>query len=339
MINQSSIEGTTPLPANIAYTNASNLFTENQRIWKTIPRIAFSDTSQPVDARKWEILALNQNLYFHSINDAENISYGSMNLSRTGNLVLSGSFNCATPVKITGSAPILTFYDTAVAANTGKFRIINSAQCLYLQAIADDDVSTSGYIRIDRGGSLVVLGSIQTVSVIYPGRVDITATQASYYLGSHATYGLYSNTGMYFEGSVVSAQSVRASTYCYALSGFQERSRATFVGDWVAHTPSMVAGGSITGVTTSKYCLIGKTCIYLYHFTVNIPSATTYLQWYIPVTANGYVTNPAMASTTPCIGYTWPGYNTMFTMRDTSQVQAFPSGSYYLSGIIIIPFD
>jgi hypothetical protein len=37
--------------------------------------------------------------------------------------------------------------------------------------------------------------------VVWPGRIDTTATQQAWYLASHASYGLYSNTGLYMAGS------------------------------------------------------------------------------------------------------------------------------------------
>lgn len=43
-------------------------------------------------------------------------------------------------------------------------------------------------------------GYLQTRKEYYPGRVDSAAIQGSWYLGSHASYGLYSNTGLNLQG-------------------------------------------------------------------------------------------------------------------------------------------
>jgi hypothetical protein len=56
-------------------------------------------------------------------------------------------------------------------------------------------------------GSVGVNGNLQTQGVIFPGRIDIGGgqTQGSWWLGSHPTYGLYSNTGLYLASALTVA--------------------------------------------------------------------------------------------------------------------------------------
>jgi hypothetical protein len=56
-------------------------------------------------------------------------------------------------------------------------------------------------------GGLTVNGPTQTQGVIYPGRIDIGGgqIQSSWWLGSHPTYGLYSNTGLYLASALTVA--------------------------------------------------------------------------------------------------------------------------------------
>lgn len=47
------------------------------------------------------------------------------------------------------------------------------------------------------GGNINTAGYVQSTNYIYPGRVDTVAQQGSWYLASHGSYGLYTNTGFY----------------------------------------------------------------------------------------------------------------------------------------------
>jgi hypothetical protein len=52
------------------------------------------------------------------------------------------------------------------------------------------------------GGNINTTGAIFSTGVYYPGRVDVAGQQGSWYLGSHAAYGLYSNTGLFLAGNL-----------------------------------------------------------------------------------------------------------------------------------------
>ncbi len=49
---------------------------------------------------------------------------------------------------------------------------------------------------IGSSSNITAAGFLQNVGFMYPGRVDTTAAQGTWYLASHASYGLYSNTGL-----------------------------------------------------------------------------------------------------------------------------------------------
>jgi Collagen triple helix repeat (20 copies) len=58
-------------------------------------------------------------------------------------------------------------------------------------------------------GNLSVVGYIQNANVIYPGRADTAPqSQGSWYLASHASYGLYSNTGFYTAAALYAAGAI-----------------------------------------------------------------------------------------------------------------------------------
>jgi hypothetical protein len=77
---------------NIAYTNVNNQFTAYQNINADAARIQLNDTSAAVDKRKFEILSLAQEAWFHFINDAETAQESiPLKLTRTGDAHISAN--------------------------------------------------------------------------------------------------------------------------------------------------------------------------------------------------------------------------------------------------------
>ena len=73
------------------------------------------------------------------------------------------------------------------------------------------------------GTGIVSSGHIQTKNqyYIYPGRVDVNdgQVQGTWYLSSHGTYGLYTNTGLYVGANIwVTANSYLNAVTCAAIS-------------------------------------------------------------------------------------------------------------------------
>lgn len=93
----------------------------------------------------------------------------------------TGSFNGTTVTGTTGT------FSGALTSNSGtsNFAAVNMSSGLTV------------------GGTASVTGNLFSSSIIYntgqmyPGRVDTVSSQLSWYLGSHASYGLYSNTGLF----------------------------------------------------------------------------------------------------------------------------------------------
>jgi hypothetical protein len=52
------------------------------------------------------------------------------------------------------------------------------------------------------GGNITGPGYLQITGVVYPGRVDTPGSQGSWYLASHGSFGLYTNTGLYIAGAL-----------------------------------------------------------------------------------------------------------------------------------------
>lgn len=115
--------------------------------------------------------------------------------------------------------------------------------------------------------------SLQTRGVIYPGRIDITngpgSIQASWYLGSHGSYGLYVNTNIYAAG------------YLQAAQGLYDFGRGVPAGNWTAFTPSMW-DCTITTNYKCVYMLIGHTLWMSCYVGVTTGSGGASLAFYLP---------------------------------------------------------
>jgi hypothetical protein len=188
------------------------------------------------------------------------------------------------------SGPRLQLYETAQAANDRKWELMVFGSELYLHTLADDETSLFVPLRLQRDGDAYLAADLYlgkhfyNIGAIYPGRVDIVSNQTSWYLGSHASYGLWTNTGMHFGGGVtitaggmavtgqinantgvvvtggvtisngltVYANGAGIEGQVYASEGFKERSRTVKLGEWTAYTPTVTCNiGTISGGTAN----------------------------------------------------------------------------------------
>jgi len=96
-------------------------------------------------------------------------------------------------------API--FYDL----NDGNYYTDPDGNTHFRYSIYQDDGSVTAHNIIGRGDQWGVgaKGVVQYYSnYIWPGRVDAAAWNTSWYLGSHGSYGLYTNTGLYMASNL-----------------------------------------------------------------------------------------------------------------------------------------
>jgi hypothetical protein len=117
------------------------------------------------------------------------------------------------------------------------------------------------------GGS----GRLRTKEYIFPGRADIAggSDQNSWYLGSHGSYGLYTNTGLYLEGGITTVGTV--SSAGMTATGNISTTGATMISagwDLVAgrniSAGSQITAGNYISSTTYMYAqqsfrTVGKT--------------------------------------------------------------------------------
>ena len=88
-----------------------------------------------------------------------------------------------------------------IRADGSSYTNIN-ANSYYSQGAGNNfaDLTVRGatnFASLSTTGGITATGNIVIQGYLFPGRVDATATQGGWYLASHASYGLYSNTGLY----------------------------------------------------------------------------------------------------------------------------------------------
>ena len=97
--------------------------------------------------------------------------------------------------------------------------------------------------------------NIQSQGYLYPGNVVNGAAQFSWYLGSHSSYGLYSNAGFYVAGSIWSAANLYSAGYHF------EHNRAKGMGDWTDFVPSMY-GATVVTTYSCRYTMVGSNYVH-----------------------------------------------------------------------------
>jgi hypothetical protein len=127
-----------------------------------------------------------------------------------------------------------------VSGDNSRWAIMSAAS-YYSQATGNNlgDLTCRASMNVGSAGGGLELNacaitggnSFQPRGVIYPGRVDVAigtgSIQASWYIGSHGAYGLYSNTGLYCAGPIYSAsliqgiQAPRVAGLAAGAQGFQ----------------------------------------------------------------------------------------------------------------------
>ena len=139
--------------------------------------------------------------------------------SHLGSTAVTGDVTVSSTLAVTGAARVGFLQVGGPSAAFPAWRNTGAVmEAVLADSSAYASVRASAFIGMSTGNSLVDLtvtgaanfgtitssGSIQSASVVYPGRVDISGgqTQGNWYLGSHGSYGLYSNAGLYLTGGL-----------------------------------------------------------------------------------------------------------------------------------------
>jgi len=204
------------LPANVALTDAGNIFIANQTI-DGGALLQIRDPAAGTDQKLWWLRSLNGLLYFQAVNDAGNTQTGVVTIDHTGVLGASAGFG-GTPLNasqlITGTVPDarlstnvalkntansfsanqaleawqprLKFNDFSQAANLRRFEIANLGQELNVWSLDDAEATIIGRLRLTRGGDLILTGSVTEKGRLTPmGHwIDVPFNAANFAMSS-----------------------------------------------------------------------------------------------------------------------------------------------------------
>jgi hypothetical protein len=107
----------------------------------------------------------------------------------------------------------MAFHELNAGFDSGKWRILCYNKEWRFEVLNDAESAVMArLLTFARDGNTNVHGVLYTdtymgsLGVYYPGRVDVATRQYSWYLGTHPSYGLYSNTGMYLTAGLLTPQ-------------------------------------------------------------------------------------------------------------------------------------
>jgi len=367
-IAASGIEGTlgkANLPATIAYEDEGNIFTVDQKIRTGYyPSLVLENNGLAVDSRNWWIRNdQSGNLTFQAINDAnsniiaqplylgrDNIAYAT-HLIVAGNTVLTGNVTVqgATQInkgmlRVEGARGagagavgpgIEMFFQSGVAyihpydATTGTYPPLS----LYGSSVSTGPLNVNG--------ALTGTGDFKSTGVYFPGRVDVAGQQSSWYLASHGSHGLWSNTGLYLSGGLWVASNI------YGQSWIYERARGLPIGYSESLGITVWAnGGGVSGATGQVIVSrVGQTM--LVNFTiqniyVGASVSEIYISWGTASAGLGrYIGVPVLyhdggANWSFVMGYSNPGETFIRVSRPSANFNP-GVGNQQLMGIMIVP--
>lgn len=159
-----------------------------------------------------------------------------VNLTFSGHLLGSANTAAAPPYSFSGDTNTGIYSataDTIQFSTGGTLRAYVDTTTLRAQGLLSVGGAATFDSTVAVTSTLTVGSSFFSTGQVYPGRVDITGAQASWYLGSHATYGLYSNTGLFLTGAL------------YPQGGIVNPASTSSAYDIVTETVSVAATGGV----------------------------------------------------------------------------------------------
>lgn len=151
--------GADPIP-NVAYKDVRNTFYPTQAFVGPYPRLHLQDTNQPTELNKAELVAINQELWFHWVNDLENASMSRpLAVKRSGDIQVQANMQAVGALLQAPANPTINFLDQAGAADNQKARMYVGGSLIVFQSLTDAGV-VQGQMYLDRAGNIVANGSI-----------------------------------------------------------------------------------------------------------------------------------------------------------------------------------
>jgi hypothetical protein len=183
---------------NVAVKDQANTFTGNQAISTNAPSLSFQEADQPVDQRRFRLIANAQQFFVQAVNDAESAVVGTpLVLTRSG-LVMLGAGQLQFPATANPSADPTTLDDYREVAWTPTLTAVGGQS-------GQVYVYRRGY-SMKVGGLVVCWGrlSISTKGTFGSGGLAITGLPAPIGLAEFTSFG----TITYFSGVAVAVSNI-----------------------------------------------------------------------------------------------------------------------------------
>jgi len=308
-------EGTLPLPANIAYTDVSNSFSIYQRLRANIPQLVFIELAAPLESKVFDIVGSSQLLSFRALSDNLGVLVSSpLTLNRSGDAAIGRHLQLSAGGMLRWGT---TTSSAALRGNGASVEVVtgDNTQYAVVRGLSFNSISTGNNLADLTVGPIISSSNIVSTGVYYPGRIDVTGQQSTWYLASHGGYGLYCNTGLHILGQI------------------WEQGRTTALGVSLPWTPVLYGygGGPIGGSITGRYTIVGKTVfwsIYIINFV--LPAAVVELDItplpgsLLPISSA--TENNSMRLFNPGVGdqwaYGWVSNDNWLRIRTTGNINA-----------------
>jgi hypothetical protein len=189
-----------------------------------IAEIRLIETAQAANAQMFRILAYQGLLQFWACSDNTAAQTWPLSLMRGGGVLVHARLQIGNTQGGGLSPSFPAWRNTGaqmecVLGDNTNWALVRAA-CFVSVASGNNLVDLTCGATNFTAGVLVTGGFVDcrsyiiSTGVMYPGRIDIAggAQQTSWYLASHGSYGLYSNTGLYLAGSLTVGADISCST-------------------------------------------------------------------------------------------------------------------------------
>jgi hypothetical protein len=252
------------------------------------------NTTGGVNAKNWLVQDVGGFLRFGALNDALGAWQGFMQLGRTGGLELSGALllpaigavnpalkfggtttafpalrnssadaaleviSADSPASVFAPIRAASFISTTTANSLGDLTCRGATNFMAGITVSAGGGSITGTLVVNQvdinAGNLWTAGGY-----IYPANANAgAAKQSTWYLGSHGSYGLYTNTGLYLEGAVW-PNYIEARAHIRAAGGLYDYARANPIGWVIGVNPnSYISAPHLPYAGTMCYARMGK---------------------------------------------------------------------------------
>ena len=292
------------------YLNVANVFTQDQYISKSVPILNFVETDRPADTKRWVFASYASDFYFQAYNDSGGVTSQVLLLKRTGEVLVTNHIiinNASARLMIGGQ----TAAYSAIRSGVGpRLECVAADNATWVPVTAQNftsmgtgnnlsDLTVTGGIQVNASlnatGNISAGAAISSGGAMYPGRQDVPGTsQFTWYLASHGSYGLFSNTGLYLSGGLtinagganitgttnlnilnVNAGPIEGASFIRAAGYLYDRARPLPIFYPIDGGTITFSGWTYTSTISNEYYLGGHYLVWNMGFTGNVPAGVS----------------------------------------------------------------